>query len=66
MNRYKKNLPELMEEMLELRNKSVKARKCAFCGTSINLNSFRDDLSRKEFSISGLCQKCMDSVFGKE
>lgn len=25
---------------------------------------FRDDLSRKEYSISGLCQDCQDEVFG--
>lgn len=27
---------------------------------------FRDDLSRKEYSISGLCQKCQDSIFGDD
>jgi hypothetical protein len=27
---------------------------------------FRDECSRKEFKISGLCQKCQDSVFGGE
>lgn len=28
---------------------------------------FRDDLSRKEFHITGMCQKCQDEVFeGKE
>jgi len=26
---------------------------------------FRDDQSRREFAISGLCQDCQDSVFGK-
>ena len=25
---------------------------------------FKDDLSRREYSISGLCQKCQDEVFG--
>ena len=25
---------------------------------------FRDELSRKEYTISGLCQKCQDAVFG--
>lgn len=25
---------------------------------------FRDEISKKEFSISGLCQKCQDKVFG--
>jgi len=27
---------------------------------------FRDDLSKKEFSLSGLCQICQDEVFGTE
>ena len=27
-------------------------------------SSFRDSLSQKEYSISGLCQSCQDSVFG--
>ena len=26
--------------------------------------TFRDALSRKEFTISGLCQKCQDAFFG--
>ncbi len=26
---------------------------------------FRDELSRREYTISGLCQECQDSVFGK-
>ncbi len=25
---------------------------------------FRDDLSKKEYTISGLCQKCQDGMFG--
>jgi hypothetical protein len=26
--------------------------------------SFRDELSRREYHISGLCQKCQDQFFG--
>jgi hypothetical protein len=25
---------------------------------------FRDEISRKEFGISGLCQPCQDGIFG--
>jgi len=35
---------------------------CPFCKKDIG--EFRNDLSRKEYKISGLCQKCQDSVFG--
>ncbi len=27
---------------------------------------FRDELSHREHEISGMCQKCQDSVFGGE
>ena len=34
---------------------------CMMCkGPAIE---FKDDLSRREFAISGLCQKCQDSIF---
>lgn len=26
--------------------------------------TFRDKLSEKEFTISGLCQQCQDNIFG--
>jgi hypothetical protein len=46
--------------------------KCKFCQKDINLNyvlspnTFRGNNSYHEFLISGLCQECQDSVFGKE
>lgn len=36
--------------------------KCPTCGSCIG--EFRDVLSAREFEISGMCQKCQDSVFG--
>ena len=35
---------------------------CISCGT--DANRFRDEISRKEYGISRLCQSCQDSVFG--
>ena len=38
---------------------------CVTCGSDkIQSNDFKDELSRKEFTISHMCQKCQDSVFG--
>ena len=38
---------------------------CVFCGSEkVKPQDFKDDLSRKEFSISNLCQACQDKVFG--
>jgi len=49
---------------------------CPFCSKTVAYHNqlflllidaaeFRDDLSRKEFEISGLCQTCQDKTFGK-
>ncbi len=40
---------------------------CPFCGKPIdNMRDFNDDLSWKEYKISGLCQTCQDGFFGKD
>lgn len=36
---------------------------CTWCGGPAE--KFKDALSKKEFTISGFCQKCQDNVFGE-
>jgi hypothetical protein len=43
----------------------IKRGGCPFCSLPVSHMAFRDDLSRKEFHISGLCQKCQDETFGR-
>lgn len=38
---------------------------CPFCKKKVSSGDFQDELSKKEFKISGLCQKCQDKMFGK-
>lgn len=41
--------------------------KCVSCGSVVRgRQDFRDDISLREFGISGFCQKCQDSVFGDD
>lgn len=45
--------------------KNIEQSKCATCGSDkVKPSDFRDGLSRQEYSISGMCQKCQDKVFG--
>jgi hypothetical protein len=37
---------------------------CVACGGPAN--DFKDALSKKEYGISGFCQKCQDKVFGED
>lgn len=46
------------------RKASIKSKTCATCHTSVEQDSFKNELSLKEFHISGMCQPCQDSVFG--
>jgi len=36
---------------------------CPFCDRLVTVGEFRDSIGRREFNISGLCQKCQDEVF---
>lgn len=38
---------------------------CPGCGTTVDVESLRDDASVRESSISGMCQNCQDDYFGK-
>lgn len=46
-------------------NDCKKELKCVICHASIDVNKFRDNLSIKEWTISGMCQKCQDKIFKK-
>lgn len=44
--------------------RSRKSPACAICGSiQVAPSDFHDALSRREFEISHLCQKCQDKVF---
>ena len=44
------------------RRASIEGNICTFCRNPAE--SFRNAISEKEFSISGLCQECQDATFG--
>lgn len=58
-------LASLLDRMAN-RTASIQVDKCipAPLGCGGDAVEFRDALSEKEYRISGLCQKCQDSVFG--
>lgn len=54
------DIKEFQETRFLITEKSL----CVFCHNPINKEDFRDRISFKEYSISGLCQKCQDDTFG--
>lgn len=44
----------------------VKKGKCPSCQKEIGLDEFHDELSAKEYWISGLCQDCQDEIFNSK
>jgi len=47
------------------RKASIENKTCATCQTDVKPDSFKNEISLKEFHISGMCQTCQDSVFGE-
>lgn len=43
-------------------SRSLNENICVMCGEAAT--EFKDELSRKEYSISAMCQSCQDKVFG--
>ena len=41
---------------------AVAGEQCVKCGASEL--EFKDEVSKKEYGISGLCQTCQDEIFG--
>ena len=46
------------------RTLAIAGKGCVKCGELAT--DFRDELSRKEYGISGFCQPCQDKIFGVE
>jgi hypothetical protein len=44
------------------RRETIIINECVACGNEAS--KFHDDLSRKEYTISGRCQVCQDEMFG--
>jgi len=44
----------------------VEAGACPFCQKPVKESEFKDELSRKEFKISGICQVCQDDMFKRK
>ena len=44
------------------RKATIRADVCTMCQKPAT--EFKDELSRKEYRISGMCQKCQDDIFG--
>ena len=61
-----KAMESFLDQIAELsfgrsRSESMRDAKCVCCGG--DATEFSDELSRKEYGISGFCEKCQNGVF---
>lgn len=72
MGKYKPSYKDsYIEEMLETMTGRTTAINNDMCvarpyGCGEPIGEFRDELSEREYTLSGLCQTCQDSVFGRD
>jgi hypothetical protein len=57
-------MKDLIEEGFPGTAQAIKDKKCPVCG--LDITKFDDELSQREYEISGLCRECQDSIFGGE
>ena len=62
--------PDIMREMgfddvVDAKNEG-KCPKCHKIVETWRPDCFRDEISRREFGILGLCQECQDDFFGED
>ena len=41
-------------------------KQCTTCGIPVNEKAFADEISVREFGISGMCQSCQDDYFSDQ
>jgi hypothetical protein len=63
------NMSKMLDDLSKMvygrsASESIKADVCLACGGEAV--EFTDALSKREFSISGLCQKCQDIAFAPD
>lgn len=65
MARCEENTPmgHAMRDLFPMQSLRVMAGNCPFCNKPVNDADFTDELSRKEFGITGMCQACQDGFF---
>ena len=44
----------------------IEKDRCPMCESKINEADFRNELSKKEFSVSGMCQSCQNKTFNED
>jgi hypothetical protein len=42
----------------------IKDIRCPLCSERVDKKEFRNKVFKREFEITGLCQSCLDMVFG--
>lgn len=53
-----------IDKIFPERQEIMAQKRCVMCGGPAT--EFKDALSKKEYGISGLCQKCQDDIFKEE
>ena len=57
------DLEDIFKLMILLEDEN-NIRTCKSCGRKFDINTeFRDNISLKEYTLSGLCQSCQDQIW---
>lgn len=64
MNNKSPQVIQAIEDLFPGTSNKIKNKVCPACDNPVG--EFKDDLSIREYLISGMCQACQDDVFREE
>lgn len=64
MSEKSEEVKDAIEGLFPGTKEAIATLHCPLCGDKIG--HFKDQLSRREYAISGMCQVCQDSVFSSD
>ena len=64
MENKTQEIKDVIETLFPGTAEAIEQNRCPLCHEPIG--DFRDELSKKEYSISGMCQKCQDDFFEEQ
>lgn len=57
---------EIMKALFPEQMEKVEKGQCPFCSNFVVKEDFKNEISLKEFELSGMCQKCQDEFFDQD
>lgn len=58
-------IKKFIEALFPGTTSKIENKICPMCNLKVNEEDFKEEINKREFTISGLCQDCQNQIFGR-